>query len=252
MEHLRDKVALVTGASTGIGAATARELARQGAKVAVVARRETESCQVVQSIVDAGGEARFVRADLSVPEQALGMVDDVVAWGGRLDIAVNNAGVPGKSAPVADIDPADWDAVLALNLTGVFHCMRAEIKAMRSVGGGAIVNVLSISAHRPARGFGAYVASKHGALGLTRAAALEEAANGIRINALCPGGTVTGMVAVIKEMDPKLYDYLLARFPIGRLAAPEEQAAVIAFLCGPGASFFIGSSVIADGGALLD
>ncbi|NAS25954.1 SDR family oxidoreductase [Herbidospora sp. NEAU-GS84] len=249
MDKLTGKVALVTGASAGIGAATARTLAARGAKVAVVARRPAQSMEVVGQILDAGGEATFVQADVSVADQVWRMVDRVVEWGGRLDIAVNNAGIGGPNRAVADVDDAGWDSVLATNLTGVFHCMRAEITAMRTGGGGAIVNVLSAVVCRPVRHTGAYAASKRGALALTETAALEEIGNGIRINAVSLGGTLTPMAVELMRTDPELAEAMSALHPIGRLAEPEEHAAVIAFLCGPDASFLAGATVASDGAA---
>jgi NAD(P)-dependent dehydrogenase (short-subunit alcohol dehydrogenase family) len=248
MKTLDGKIALVTGASTGIGAAAAHALAREGARVAVVARRETASQLVVGDIVAAGGDACFVQADVAVPAQVERMVAAVVAWGGRLDIAVNNAALLGGASPAADTDPAVWDMVIATNLTGMFHCMKREIAAMRKGGGGVIVNVLSGGAITPLPNQAAYTASKFGALGLTTAAAIEEAAHGIRINAVCPGATKTDMASRLLETNPAVYQALIDQHPIKRLSSPEEQAAVIAFLCGPGASFMIGAAVPVDGG----
>ncbi len=247
MGFLDGKIALVTGASSGIGAATARTLAREGARVAVVARREEESQRVVDGIRESGGDARFVRADVSVPADVERMVEAVVAWGGRLDIAVNNAAAL-DSGPLADTDPATWDRVIATNLTGMFHCMRLEIAAMREAGGGSIVNVLSGAALTPIPHQPAYTASKFGALGLTLVAALEEAPRNIRINAVCPGATQTTMADRLLATDPATYRMLVAQHPIGRMSSPDEQAAAIAFLCGPAASFIVGAAIPVDGG----
>jgi len=250
MGNLAGKIALVTGASAGIGAATARRLASDGARVAVVARRDKESKEVVESIVEAGGEACFVRTDITDPAQVRAMVDTVVGWGGGLDIAVNNAGIGGTPGPLADVALTDWTAVLSTNLSGLFHCMQAEIRAMRASGGGSIVNVLSAAARRPFRGIGPYVASKYGGLGLTQTAALEEIGNGIRVNAVCCGGTRTDLAMSLERENPQMYATLSATMPIGRLATPQEQAAVIAFLCGPDASFITAADLPVDGGQL--
>lgn len=247
MKSLDGKTALVTGASTGIGAAAARALAREGARVAVVARRQPESERVVESIRAAGGDACFVRADVSVAADIERMMEAVLSWGGRLDVAVNNAAIL-DAASTADIEPAVWDKVIATNLTGVFHCMRLEIRAMREVGGGAIVNVLSGAALTPIPNQAAYTASKFGALGLTLVAAMEEAPHGIRINAVCPGATQTDMADWLRSRHPDRYQALVAQHPIGRVSSPDEQAAAIAFLCGPGASFITGAALPVDGG----
>ena len=253
MGTLQGKVALVTGASTGIGAATARALAREGARVAVVARREAESLAVVEGIRAEDGAARFLQADVSVPAEVARMVEAVVAWGGRLDIAVNNAAMmDDPPVTMADTDPETWDRVIALNLTGVFHCMRHEIAAMRKAGGGAIVNVLSAAALTPIPQQPAYSASKFGALGLTFAAAIDEAPRGIRINAVCPGATQTAMVEFLRTTRPDAWSAILQQHPIGRVSTPEEQAAVITFLCGPGAAFIVGAAIPVDGGWRLD
>jgi NAD(P)-dependent dehydrogenase (short-subunit alcohol dehydrogenase family) len=250
--NLEGKVALVTGASGGIGAETARELARRSAAVAVVARREPESLDVVRDIEESGGKAIFVKADVAVPDDVYSMIETVVRWGGRLDIAVNNAALVGDvTKSVADVAVEDWHRVMDVNLNGLFHCMRAEIRAMREAGGGSIVNVLSTAAVKAERAGSAYVASKHAGLGLTCAAAQEEIGNGIRVNALCPGGTFTAMASEIKEQNPGLYAALVAKYPIGRLATPSEQASAIAFLCGPDAAFIVGSALTVDGGYLL-
>jgi len=244
---LDGKTALVTGASTGIGAATASALARDGARVAIVSRREPESLQVVEEIRAAGGEATFVQTDVADADAVARMVEAVVAWGGRLDIAVNNAAVL-EAATTADTSVARWDEVIATNLSGMFYCMKHEIAAMRQAGGGAIVNVLSGAALTPIPGQAAYSASKFGALGLTLVAALEEAPHGIRINAVCPGATQTNMANWLQANNPQLYQTLVTQHPIGRVSSPAEQAAVVAFLCGPAASFIVGAAIPVDGG----
>jgi NAD(P)-dependent dehydrogenase (short-subunit alcohol dehydrogenase family) len=247
MGSLDGKVALVTGASGGIGAATARALSREGARVAIVARREAESQRVVETIRAAGGDACFIRTDVSRADAVARMVEAVKSWGGRLDIAVNNAAVL-EAAGTAETNPAKWDEIIATNLSGVFYGMKYEILAMRESGGGAIVNVLSGAAMTPIPGQAAYTASKFGALGLTLVAALEEAPRGIRINAVCPGATQTGMADWLQRNNPGLYQALIAQHPIGRMSSPEEQAAVVTFLCSPGASFIVGATIPVDGG----
>jgi NAD(P)-dependent dehydrogenase (short-subunit alcohol dehydrogenase family) len=205
------------------------------------------SLRVVEAIRASGGEATFVQADVSQADAVARMVETVVAWGGRLDIAVNNAAVL-EAASTAETTPERWDEVIATNLSGVFYCMKHEITAMRQAGGGAIVNVLSGAALTPVPGQAAYSASKFGALGLTLVAAIEEAPHGIRINAVCPGATQTGMAAWLQVNNPQLYQTLVAQHPLGRMSSPDEQASVVAFLCGPAASFIVGAAIPVDGG----
>jgi NAD(P)-dependent dehydrogenase (short-subunit alcohol dehydrogenase family) len=246
---LKNKVALVTGASSGIGRAVALTWAREGAKV-VVSDLNTEGGQTTVALVrDLGAEALFVKADVGQPEDAKALVDATVAHFGRLDVACNNAGIGGPSAPIADYPLDGWANVININLSGVFYGLQQQIAAMLKTGGGSIVNVASILG---AVGFAtnsAYTAAKHGVVGLTQVAALEYSRLGIRVNAVGPGFIHTPMVSRL-EQDSALNAMLVANHPIGRLGQPEEVAELIAWLSSDKASFVTGAYYPVDGGYL--
>ena len=241
------KVVIVTGGGSGIGRATVHAFAGQGAQVVVADRDAVQGQAVAEAVRSAGGSADFQWVDVADAASVQRLVDSVVAAHGRLDIAFNNAGinVPGK--PLDELDPADFDRVVAVNLRGVFLCMKYEITAMLRTGGGAIVNAASVGAHVGAPGICAYTASKHGVLGLTRNAAIEYSARGIRVNAISPGATDTPMLAEWTK-DPKIVDYLKQQHPIGRYAQAEEMARAVLFLASEDASFIAGHSLLVDGG----
>jgi NAD(P)-dependent dehydrogenase (short-subunit alcohol dehydrogenase family) len=241
------KVVLVTGAAAGIGRASAHAFARAGAMVVVADVDETGAKETVELI---GGDsvARYIRADVSDHDDAGRMVDTALSAFGRLDIAHNNAGIEIALKPLADIDPADWDRVLNVNLTGVFACMRAQIPAILRSGGGAIVNTASALGTVAIANQAAYVASKHGLIGLTKAAALEYSSAGIRINAVCPGAVRTAMVEKLAEENVDFMPLMIQTHPIGRLATPDEIADVVTWLSSPAASFITGQAIHADGG----
>jgi NAD(P)-dependent dehydrogenase (short-subunit alcohol dehydrogenase family) len=241
------KVALVTGGASGIGRASALLFARQGARVAVVDRAAEGGEETVRQIAAAGGAAIFIQADVTRPDDCAGMVEGTVAALGRLDCAFNNAGISQYGQPIPDLPPETWDRVLVANLTSVFLCMKFEIPRMVRQGGGAIVNTSSGYGLVGGRGNAAYVASKHGVIGLSKTAALEWATAGVRVNALCPGWTRSGMTAARLE-DPAMVERMLAMEPIGRLAMPEEIAAAVVWLCSDAASFVTGHAMAADGG----
>ena len=242
------KVALVTGGGSGIGRETALVLARRGARVLVADRDEQGAADAAAAVVAAGGEAASLRVDVSVADDTRAMVDAAVQRWGRLDFAVNNAGVGGVRARTAEYPREAWDAVIAVNLTGVWLSMQHEIPAMLAGGGGSIVNVASVAGVLGFPHYAAYSASKHGVIGLTRTAALEYARAGIRVNAVCPAFTRTPMVDALvggsAEREQKLADAI----PFGRLGTPAEIAESIAYLCSDAAGFTNGHALVLDGG----
>ncbi len=242
------KVALITGAGSGIGRATALAFARAGARVAVADVTVAGGEETVRQITAAGGEARFVRCDVSKGAEVERMVAETVAAFGRLDCAFNNAGVEGAQAPTADSTPDNWDRVIGVNLSGVYYCLRAEIPALLRGGGGAIVNCASVAGLVGFAGSAAYTASKHGVLGLTRAAALEYATQGIRVNAVCPGVIQTPMIERFTGNNPQAQAAMVALEPIGRVGRPEEIADAVLWLCSERASFMVGHALAVDGG----
>ncbi|MFN3232962.1 MAG: SDR family NAD(P)-dependent oxidoreductase [Alphaproteobacteria bacterium] len=254
---MKDKVAIVTGATSGIGAAAARMFGRAGARVLVVGRREAEGAQTVSEIEASGGTAAFCRADMTVANDIDAMVDAALNRWGRLDYAFNNAGLFSASPAFHEFDDALWADWMAVNLDGVFRCMRAEIRAMletlaQTGEGAAIVNNASIMGHRGSTYAGAaYAASKHGVIGLTRQAAIEYAKLGIRVNAVSPGPTLTPITAATAALPEaarrKVIDDLL---PIGRMGAPDEVAATVLFLCSDAAAMITGHDIAVDGGQL--
>ena len=251
MADLTGKVALVTGAASGIGAASALAFAEAGARVAACDRDLGGAEGTAKLIREAGGEACAVAVDVTDAGQVEAMVQTVVATFGRLDCAHNNAGVTGASAPTADYDRSQWDLVLAVNLTGVFLCLQQELAAMLRSGGGSIVNTASFSGLVAVPRIPAYVASKHGVIGLTKAAAVEYGRKGIRVNAVCPGSTRTPMVEGFSGGDAAVQEAMAAASPMRRLAEPEEIARTVVWLCSDEASFVNGHALAVDGGAVI-
>jgi NAD(P)-dependent dehydrogenase (short-subunit alcohol dehydrogenase family) len=245
------KVALITGGSTGIGRATALAFADAGAKVVLANPHSVTAGEELEQLIrERGGQALFVQADVTRADEVAGLVARTVEHFGQLDYAFNNAGVGGPPASVVDTDEAAWDMVLDVNLKGVWLCMKYQIPAMLRRGGGVIVNTSSAGGLVGTPGLGAYTASKHGVVGLTKVAALEYALAGIRVNAVCPGVIHTPMVDQAREMDPALVDMLTARHPIGRIGMPSEVAAAVVWLCSDAASFITGIALPIDGGAV--
>ncbi|MBO8140836.1 MAG: SDR family oxidoreductase [Firmicutes bacterium] len=245
------KVALVTGAATGIGRATALAFARAGAKVLVADVNEAAGQETVRLIRDTGGTAEFALADVSRTEDVAAMVRQAVEQFGGLDFAFNNAGIEGVLAPTGDYPEDVWNKVIAINLTGVWRCMRHEIPAMLGRGGGVIVNTASILGLVGFANAPAYTAAKHGVVGLTKAAAQEYATKGIRVNAVCPGFIETPMVmerGVQAGKDRAAYDQIASLHPMNRLGKPEEIAQAVLWLCSDAASFVTGHTLTVDGG----
>jgi len=243
------KVALVTGASSGIGRATAMAYAREGAKVVVSDINEAGGLETVRLVQDTGGEATFIKTDVGNPADCEAMVKKTIEKYGRLDYACNNAGIGGEQNPTADYSVEGWQKVLAINLSGVFYCMKYEIPEMLKVGKGAIVNMASILGQVGFAGSPAYVAAKHGVVGLTRNAAIEYAAKGIRINSIGPAFIQTPMIAALQE-NAEAYNALVALHPIGRLGMAEEVAELVIWLSSDRASFVTGAYYPVDGGYL--
>jgi NAD(P)-dependent dehydrogenase (short-subunit alcohol dehydrogenase family) len=247
--HLSGKVALVTGGGSGIGRATALTFAREGAKVVVADVMVAGGTETVTRIQQVGGEATFVKTDVSQATEVEALIAATVAVYGRLDCAHNNAGIEGVEALTADYPEADWDRVISINLKGVWLCMKYELPQMQRQGGGAIVNTASIAGLVGAHRMSAYVASKHAVAGLTKTAALEYAKAGIRVNAVCPGVIRTPMVErLFFSRHPQAEARLTAFKPIGRLGTPEEVAEAVVWLCSDATSFVTGHTLAVDGG----
>lgn len=247
MALLQGKVAVVTGAGSGIGRAVAQAYAREGAAVLASDVNEAGGRETCEGIAAAGGRASFFRADVSRAAECAALADEAVRAFGGLDVACNNAGIGGAIAPVAEQPIEAWDRVVAVNLSSVFYCMRAQIPRMLERGGGAIVNMASILGAVGFAGSAGYVAAKHGILGLTRTAALEYAARGIRVNAVGPAFIETPLLS---GLDAAARAGLVALHPIGRLGRPEEVAELVLWLSSPAASFMGGAYVPVDGGYL--
>ncbi len=243
-----NKVALVTGAASGMGLATARAFAEAGAAVALADLNEAAVRSAAEDLMAAGHQAIGIRCNVAYEPDVEAMVEQAVSTFGRLDAAFNNAGVQSPALEIADVSGEEFDRVNAINLRGVWACMKHELRHMREQGNGAIVNCSSIGGLIGLPGRAAYHATKHGVIGLTRSAALEYASRGIRINAVCPGTIDTPMVSAMLAKEPDAMKEIMRDQPIGRLGRPEEIASAVLWLCSPGASFVIGHALAVDGG----
>lgn len=242
----KDKVAVVTGGSFGIGRATAIAFAKKGARVVIADWIEdSESLKLIKS---AGGEAIFIKCDVSKSDDVKKMIENIISAFGRLDYAFNNAGIEGMSANAQDCTEENWDKTIGINLKGIWLCMKYEISEMLKQGKGVIVNCASIAGLVGFPGLPAYVASKHGVLGLTKTSALECAKLGIRVNAVCPGAIKTPMIDRITGNKKEAEEQFANMEPIGRLGNPEEVANAVVWLCSDEASFVTGHAMAVDGG----
>ena len=249
MAQMANKVALVTGAAAGIGRASALALAREGAAVCVSDINHQGGQETAQAIIAGGGVAFCVACDVRRAEDVRAMVAATVERFGRLDAAVNNAGIAGSfEQRLHEADDELFDQVLAINLKGVWHCMKAELEQMLPAGRGTIVNIASVAGLIGAPKAAAYTASKHAVVGLTRSAALDYAKRGIRVNAICPAYTDTAMVRGGIALNPALGTIMQRAIPMGRLGSPEEIAAAAVWLCSEASSFVTGHPLVLDGG----
>lgn len=249
MAQFSEKVAIVTGSASGIGQAAARFYAREGAKVVVSDVDVEGGEETVEMIKADGGEAIFVKTDVSRPQDCENLVQSTLDEFGRLDFACNNAGIAGEQNPTADYTIEGWQKMISINLSGVFYCMKYEIPAMLDAGGGSIVNMASILGEVGFAGAPAYVTAKHGVVGLTQNAAVEYGQSGIRINAIGPGFIHTPLISELEE-NKETKEQLVALHPIGRLGQPEEVAELVIWLSSDKASFVTGSYYPIDGGYL--
>ncbi len=243
-----NKVALVTGAGSGLGLATAKAFALSGASVVLADLNEKAVRSAAEQLSAQGHKALAVRCDVADDAEVEAMVERTVAAFGQLDAAYNNAGVQNVIAEAADASREDFDRVMSVNLRGIWSCMKFELRQMLKQGSGAIVNCSSIGGLVGGARRGTYQASKHGVLGLTKSAALENAARGIRINAVCPGIIHTSMLDEMMETQADALNAMLQDVPIGRLGRPEEIANAVLWLCSSAASFMIGHALTVDGG----
>lgn len=241
-------VVLITGASAGIGRSTAVEFGRLGAKVVVSDVDDAGGEETLAMVREAGGEGIYVHADVSSLEQVDALFDQIVKHYDRLDFACNNAGIEGEQAKTGDCSLENWRRTLGVNLDGVFYCMRKELELMLPRGKGSIINMSSVAGLSGFPNLPAYVASKHAVVGLTKAAALEYAQTGVRINAICPGVIDTPMVERTTGGDPDVEQQYVAMEPVGRMGEPEEIADAVVWLCSERSSFVTGTAIPIDGG----
>jgi NAD(P)-dependent dehydrogenase (short-subunit alcohol dehydrogenase family) len=251
MQDFSGKVALVTGAGSGMGRAMAKIFAARGAAVVIADIDQEGGVSAVSEIRQAGGTALFVPTDVTRESEVQALVQATVDAYGRLDCAVNNAGFDGEVLPLVEQSAASFERVIAVNLAGVFFGLKHQIPVMLKQGGGAIVNTSSIAGLRGHPGIAPYVAAKHGVNGLTKTAAIEYGPQGIRVNALCPGGIRTPLLETYLLSAPQLRAAIIDANPLRRLGEPEEMAEVAIWLCSAAASYVNGHELVADGGKIV-
>jgi NAD(P)-dependent dehydrogenase (short-subunit alcohol dehydrogenase family) len=242
------QVALVTGGAAGIGRATAQAFAAEGLKVVVSDLDAANGEATVEAIRAAGGEASFIRCDVTREAEVKALMDGVIGAYGRLDYAFNNAGIEIEKGKLADGGEDEFDAIMAVNVKGVWLCMKHQIPLLLAQGGGAIVNTASVAGLGAAPKMSIYAASKHAVIGLTKSAAIEYAKKKLRVNAVCPAVIDTDMFRRAYEADPRKADFAAAMHPVGRIGLVEEIAAAVLYLCSDGAAFTTGHALAVDGG----
>jgi len=247
-EEFKGKVALITGGASGIGRAAALSFARAGAKIVIGDMTLETGEETVGMIKQSGGEAVFLKADVSKAKEVENLINTAVENYGRLDCACNNAGIEGDTISLVDCSEENWDLTLNINLKGIWLCLKYEIPQMLKQSAGAIVNISSAMGLVAHEHIAPYVASKHGVIGLTKAAALEYAGTGIRVNAVCPGNTQTPIIERVIQDHPEIAEALKANTPGGRFARPEEIANAVLWLCSDAASYVTGHAMVVDGG----
>lgn len=246
--ELENKIILVTGAATGIGRITAQMMARVGAKVAIVDANYEDGIGTYELIKKESNEASFFKGDVSKKSDVRDFIQEIIRKYGRIDGAFNNAGMEGMTAPTTDCSEENWESTIQVNLKGVFLCMKYELLEMLKQGHGSIVNTSSLAGLVGVENRPAYVASKHGVIGLTKAAAIEYSNRNIRINAICPGVIRTPLIDRLISEDPDFETVRISRHPIGRLGTPEEVAEAAIWLLSDSASFITGAAIAVDGG----
>lgn len=244
----KDKVAFITGAGSGIGRATALAFAKEGSKVVIADFSERGSQETLKLINDFGGEAIVAKCDVTSEEDIIRALDLTIKTYGRLDFAFNNAGSEQKAGAIAKTTTEEWDRIMNINLRGVFLCMKYQLPLLLKQGGGAIVNTSSGAGVIGIKNGGAYTASKHGLIGLTKSAALEYAPYNIRVNAVCPGYIDTSMMDRFTGGTKEGREQVISEEPVGRMGKPEEIAATVLWLCSDLAAFVVGHALVVDGG----
>jgi NAD(P)-dependent dehydrogenase (short-subunit alcohol dehydrogenase family) len=250
--EFEEKVVLVTGGTYGIGRATALSFAHKGAKLALAGRNVEHGKDTVQQIKEVGGDAIFVKTDVSKEVEVKGLVEKIIEVYGKLDCAFNNAGIHKELASTIDFTEADWNEIIDVNLKGVWLCMKYEIPEMLKRGKGVIVNMSSAAGLVAAQANPAYPSSKHGVVGLTKSTAVEFAQRGIRVNAVCPGPIRTSLIEKLAARSPDTVNAMIKNIPMRRIGEPDEVAAAVVWLCSDEASYITGHALSVDGGIVAE